>query len=66
MSFGYQPSKILAGRLTRRAIRKVARHLLNDLTAQRGNSTEVKVPFPIRYLVVCTDNTEPTSHVHYA
>ena len=66
MSFGYQPSKILAGRLTRRAIRKVARHLLNDLTAQRGNSTEVKVSFPFRYLVVCTDITEPTPHVHYA
>lgn len=66
MSFGYRPSKILAGRLTREAIRKAARHLLDDLTDQRDKSTEVILSFSFWCMAVCADNPEATSHVHYA
>ncbi|KAH8892620.1 hypothetical protein GQ53DRAFT_840942 [Thozetella sp. PMI_491] len=37
MSFGYDASKILAGALTRQAIRKTALSLLNALKAERGD-----------------------------
>lgn len=48
LCFGYEPSRLLAGKKTRDAIRRVSQRLLDDLTGHRASGDKVSTGLRVR------------------